>query len=112
MWLIGSETMKRRTGRRVSWLSRLGHHTRLQRCIETMTAHQLENSRRPLLFSLLRGMLRRDRSTPESLPGVFQSIDPGRDRAPAMIVSSERWSRALGTSRKLAARRRSRRGHP
>jgi hypothetical protein len=111
MCLIGSVTMKARTGRRVSWLSGLAHKTQLQRCIETMTVPQLEHSRRPLLFSLLAGVLRGAGSTRESPPGAFPSIDPGRDRASAIIVSSERWGRALATSHKLAARRRSRREH-
>ena len=72
---------------------------------QKMTLDQLEDSRRPLLFSLLPRMLRRDGSTPESLQGAFGYIDQGRDRAPAIIVSSQRWNRALATSRKLAARR-------
>jgi hypothetical protein len=74
-----------------------------------MTLAQLEDSRRPLLFSLLPRMLRRDGSTPDSLQRAFASIDQGGDRAPALIVSSERWSRAVATSRKLAARQGARR---
>ena len=75
------------------------------RRIRTMTLDQLEDSRRPLLFSLLPRTLRRDGSTPKFLQRAFGYIDQGRDRAPALIVSSQRWSRALATSRKLAARR-------
>lgn len=103
----------RKTGQRLLWLS-LRTHKRggLQRCLETMTRDQLEDSRRPLLFSLLPRMLRRDGSTPKSLQGAFGHIDQGRDRAPAIIVSSRRWRRALATSRKFAARRAARGGHP
>lgn len=97
--------IRRRTGQRLLWLSRRAHNGGLRRCIRTVTLHQLEDSRRPLLFSLLPRMLRSDGSTPASLQGAFGYIAEGRDRAPALIVSSQRWSRALATSRKLAARR-------
>lgn len=66
---------------------------------------QLEDSGRPLLFSLLPRMLRRDGSTPRVLQHAFGTIDRSRDRAPAITVSSRRWRRALATSRRLAARR-------
>lgn len=95
----------RRARERLLWLSGRAHNGGLRRCIETMTLGQLEDSRRPLLFSLLPRMLRRDGSTPKSLQRAFGYIDQGGDRAPAIIVSSQRWNRALATSRKLAARR-------
>ena len=94
-----------RTRERLLWLSRRAHRVGLHHCVETMTLGQLEDSSRPLLFSLLPRMLRRDGSTPGSLQRAFGYIDQGRDRAPAIIISSQRWSRALATSRKLAARR-------
>lgn len=94
-----------RTRQHLVWLSLRAHSGGLHRCVETITLAQLEDSRRPLLFSLLPRMLRRDGSTPDSLPNAFRYIDQGRDRAPAIIVSSERWIRALAASRKLAARR-------
>lgn len=90
---------------RLRWLSRRIHHGGLRRCITTMTLDRLEDSRRPLLFSLLPRMLRSDGSTPKFLQSAFGYVEQGRDRAPALIVSSRRWSRALATSRKLAARR-------
>ena len=99
----------RRATERLLWLSRRAHSGGLRRCVETMTLGQLEDSRRPLLFSLLPRMLRRDGSTPALLPRTFGYIDQGRDRGPALIVSSQRWHRALATSRKLAARRARRR---
>lgn len=98
-------SISRRAKERLLWLSRRTHSGGLRRCVETMTLDQLEDSRRPLLFSLLPRMLRRDGSTPESLQRKFEYVDQSRDRAPAIIVSSQRWSRALATSRKLAARR-------
>jgi hypothetical protein len=70
-----------------------------------MTLGQLEDSRRPLLFSLLPRMLRRDGSMPESLERACGYVDQDRDRAPAIIISSRRWNRALATSRTLAAGR-------
>ena len=98
---------------RLRWLLRRAHHGGLRRCIRTMTLERLEDSRRPLLFSLLPRMLRSDGSTPKLLQSAFGYVDQGRDRAPALIVSSRRWSRALATSRKLAARRTARdRNHP
>jgi len=97
--------ISRRARERLLWLSRRAHGGGLHRRIETMTLGELEDSRRPLLFSLLPRMLRRDGSTPESLQGAFGYVDQGRDRAPALMVSSRRWSRALATSRKLANRR-------
>ena len=78
---------------------------RLQKCLATMTLDQLEDSSRPLLFSLLPRMLGRDGSTPRVLRRAFAYLDQGGDRAPAIMVSSRRWSRALATSRMLAARR-------
>ena len=103
--LLQRMRIRRRTGQRLLWLSRRAHSGGLRRCIRTVTLDQLEDSRRPLLFSLLPRMLRSDGSTPKSLRGAFGYIDLSRDRAPALIVSSRRWSRALATSRKLAARR-------
>src|SRR6188508_999065 len=94
-------TFSRRTRERLLWLSRRANSGGLHRCVETMTLDELEDSRRPLLFSLLPRMLRRNGSTPNSLR-TFGRVDDGRDRAPAIIVSSQRWNRALATSRKLA----------
>jgi signal transduction histidine kinase len=87
-------SMSRRTRERLLWLSRRANSGGLHRCIETMTLGQLEDSRRPLLFSVLPRMLRRDGSTPGRLQRAFGYSDHGRDRAPVMMVSSERWSRA------------------
>lgn len=95
----------KRSGRRLRWLSRRAHDVGLRRCLETLTLGQLEDSRRPLLFSLLPRMLRGDGTTPRSLQVAFRYVNQDRDRAPALIVSSQRWSRALATSRRLAARR-------
>ena len=97
--------IRRRNRERLLWLSRRANGGGLHRCVETMTLSQLEDSRRPLLFSLLPRMLRPDGSAPGRLQRAFGYIDQGRDRAPAIIVSSQRWNRALATSRKLAARR-------
>ena len=97
-------SIRTRTRERLLWLSRRargGEHSG----VETMTLDQLEDSRRPLLFSLLPRMLRSDGSTPRLLRRAFGYIDQSRDRAPSIVVSSQRWSRALATSRKLAARR-------
>ena len=91
--------------RRLRWLSQRARNGGLRRCIRTVTLDQLEDSRRPLLFSLMPRMVRRDGSTPKSLQRTFGYVDQGHDRAPALIVSSQRWSRALATSRSLAARR-------
>lgn len=104
-YLARLEATGRPTRERLLWLSRRAHGCVLHRCVETITLDQLEDSRRPLLFSLLPRMLRRDGGAPESLQGAFGYIDQGRGRAPAMIVSGQRWSRALATSRTLAARR-------
>ncbi|HEX7706842.1 MAG TPA: hypothetical protein VF701_10340 [Thermoanaerobaculia bacterium] len=100
--------INRRARERLLRLSRRAKDGELPRCIETMTLGQLEDSRRPLLFSLLPRMLRGDGSTPESLQRRFGYVDEGRDRASAIIVSSQRWSRALATSRELARRTRGR----
>lgn len=97
-------SISRRTRKRLLWLSRRANSS-LHRCVETMTLGQLEDSRRPLLFSLLPRMLRPDGSTPGRLQRAFGYVDQGHDRAPAIIVSSQRWSLALATSRRLAARR-------
>lgn len=94
-----------RTRERLLWLSRRTNSGGLHRCAETITLDQLEDSRRPLLFSLLPRMLRPDGGTPRLLQRAFGYMDQGGDRAPAIIISSQRWSRALATSRKLAARR-------
>jgi hypothetical protein len=102
---------RRRTGQRLQWLSRRAHNDGLRRCIRTVTLEQLEDSQCPLLFSLL--PLRSDGSTLNSVHEVFESIDEGRDRAPALIVSSQRWIDAVAASRKRAARRTERhRGDP
>lgn len=98
-------SISRRARERLLWLSRRTHRGGPRRSVETMTLGQLEDSRRPLLFSRLPRMLRPDGSTPESLQRAFGYIDQSRDRAPAILVSSQRWSRALATSRRLAARR-------
>ena len=97
--------ISRRLRKRLLWLSRRANSGGLYGCAETMTLGQLEDSRRPLLFSLLPRMLRPDGSTPRLLQRAFGYVDQGHDRAPAIIVSSQRWSRALATSRRLAARR-------
>lgn len=110
--LIQRARIRKTTGQRLPWLLRRARKGGLQRCLETMSLQQLEDSRRPLLFSLLPRMLRNDGRTPESLQGTFGYIDQGRDRAPAIIVSSQRWGRALATSRKLAARRAARARKP
>jgi hypothetical protein len=94
-----------RTRQRLLWLSGRARGRGLHRWVESMTLDQLEDSRRPLLFSLLPRMLRRDGSTPEFLQRAFGYIDQGGDRAPAIMISSRRWRRALATSRKLASRR-------
>jgi hypothetical protein len=70
-----------------------------------MTLGQLEDSRRPLLFSLLPRMLRHDGGTPRSLQRAFGYIEQGGDRAPAIIISSQRWHAALVKSRRFAAHR-------
>lgn len=70
-----------------------------------MTLGQLEDSRRPLLFSRLPRMLRPDGGAPESLQAAFGYLDQGRDRVTNVLVSSKRWSRALAMSHKLAVRR-------
>lgn len=98
-------SMPGRTRARLLWLSRRVNGGGLHRCAETITLGQLEDSRRPLLFSLLPRMLRPDGTTPSSLQRTFKYADQSRERAPAIIVSSQRWSRALATSRRLAARR-------
>lgn len=94
-----------RASKRLRWLAGRAHDSGLRRRIATVTLDQLEDSRRPLLFSLLPRMLRSDGSTPKSLQSAFGYIDQGRDSAPANIVPGQRWSRALATSRRLAARR-------
>jgi hypothetical protein len=103
--LIPRAGVRKRTKERLRWLSQRAQQSGLHDCVETMTLGQLEDSSRPLLFSLLPRMLRRDGSTPKTLLGVFGYVDLDRDRAPAIIVSSQRWNRALATSRRLAARR-------
>lgn len=95
---------------RLLWLLRRARKSGLQR--RTVTLDQLEDSRRPLLFSLLPRMLRGDGTTPQSLQGAFRYVDQHRDRAPAITVSGHRWRRALATSRRLAARRAARGGEP
>lgn len=97
--------VRKRTRERLRWLSERARQSGLYGCVETMTLGQLEDSSRPLLFSLLPRMLQRDGSTPKSLQIAFGYVDQDRDRGPALIVSSQRWSRALSTSRRLAARR-------
>jgi hypothetical protein len=92
-------------------LSRARDHG-LTRRLETLTLAQLEDSARPLLFSLLPRMLRRDGVPPESLQASFGYLDQGLHRIPATMVSSRRWARALATSRRLAAHRAARRRDP
>lgn len=72
---------------------------------QAMSLGQLEDSRRPLLFSLLPRMLRRDGSTPKFLQGAFRYVDQRGDRAASGSVSNKRWGRALATSLRLARRR-------
>ena len=96
---------RRRTARHLAWLSRLAQKSRLQRFVATVSLWQLEDSSRPLLFSRLPRMLRRDGGTPRSLQRLFGYLDHGSGSAPDTVVSSQRWSRALATSRRLAARR-------
>lgn len=88
---------------RLLWLSRRTDRRPLRGVAESMTLGQLEDSSRPLLFSLLPRMLRSDGSTPRILQRAFGYIEQGRDRAPAIIISSRRWARALETSRRFAA---------
>lgn len=108
---IPRASIPRRTRKRLLWLSRRVNAGGLHRSAETMTLGQLEDSRRPLLFSLLPRMLGPDGTTPSSVKRTFAYADQSRDRAPAIIISSQRWSRALATSRRLAARR-ARNGKP
>lgn len=103
--LVPTAKMRARTRQRLLWLFHRTHRSELQHCVETMTLGQLEDSRRPLLFSLLPRMLRADGRATNSIEKTFRYVDQGRDRAPALIVSSQRWSRALATSRRLATRR-------
>ena len=103
--LMPRARVRKRVGERLLWLSRRAQQARLHDCAETMTLGQLEDSRRPLLFSLLPRMLQRDGSTPKFLQRTFGYLDQDRDRAPAIAVSSQRWNRALATSRRLAGRR-------
>jgi hypothetical protein len=96
--------ISRRARERLLWLSRRVRSGGRPGFVETMTLDHLEDSRRPLLFSLLPRMLRRDGNTPRSLQRAFAYID-GADRAPAIVVSSRRWNRALAKSRQFAASR-------
>jgi len=82
---------------------------RLRHGLGKVTLAELEDSRRPPLFSLLPRMLRRDGSTPKSLQRAFGYVDHDREPEPAVPVSDQRWSRALATSRRLASRRFARR---
>ena len=95
----------RGTGRALRWLSERAQKNRLQKHLATLTLDQVEDSRRPLLFSLLPRMLRGDGTTPEPLRSIFTHLDRRGDRASAMIISSGRWNRALAKSRVMAARR-------
>ena len=88
-------------------LLRLLRHARsgkLGRRRGEMTLAELEDSRRPLLFSRLPRMLRGDGGTPRSV-AAFEYLDRDHENETAGTVSPERWSRALATSRRLAARR-------
>lgn len=102
----------RGTRRALQWLSERAQKNRLQGCIATLTLDQLEDSHRPLLFSLLPRMLRGDGTTPGPLRSVFAHLDRRGDRASAMIVSSRRWSRALAKSRMLRDAHRRSAGDP
>jgi hypothetical protein len=84
-------------------------HGRFRRRAAEVTLAELEDSRRPLLFSLLPRMLRADGSTPKSLQTAFGYIDQAHEQDSAVPVSRQRWSRALATSRRLASRRSARR---
>ena len=68
-----------------------------------MTLGELEDSRRPLLFRRLPRMLGRDGTTPKFVRAAFEYF--GQQKEPGVTVSPQRWSRALETSRRLAARR-------
>lgn len=103
--------ISRRARKLLLALSRRTNSGGLHGGVETMTMEHLEDSRRPLLFSLLPRMLRRDGSTPRSLQRTFRYSD-GADRSSAIIVSTRRWNRALATSRRLAAGRATRREKP
>ncbi len=70
-----------------------------------MTLGELEDSRRPLLFRRLPSMLRRDGTLPKSVRAAFGYLDQDRRKEPAVTVSPQRWSAALETSCRLAARR-------
>lgn len=70
-----------------------------------MTLAELEDSRRPLLLSRLPRMLRGDGSTPRRVQAAFAYLARDRENEPVVTVSPERWSRAIATSRRLAARR-------
>jgi hypothetical protein len=70
-----------------------------------MTLGELEDSRRPLLFRRLPRMLRRDGTIPKSVQAAFGYLDQDQRKEAAVTVSPQRWSRALETSCRLAARR-------
>lgn len=94
-----------RSGQRLQWLVGRAHQDVLRRRRDAVTLDQLEDSRRPILFSQLPRMLRRDGTTPESLQGAFGYVDQSRGGATSTVVSSGRWRRAVAMSRTLAARR-------
>jgi hypothetical protein len=70
-----------------------------------VTLGQLENSRRPLLFSLLPRMLRADGRTADALRNRSLYIENDRAAKPAITVSRWRWNRTLAASRRIARRR-------
>ena len=88
--------ISRRTVQRLQWLSRRARN------LSTTRLDRLEDSQRPLLFSLLPRMLHPDGTTPESLQRAFEYVDKSGDRVSA-LVASQRWSRAIATSRNFAA---------
>lgn len=105
---LGPHVSSSRRRKRLLWLSRRATRGGF-RGVGTMTLSELEDSRRPLLFSLLPRMLRADGTTPRLLQRAFGYIDQDLDRTRAITVSRQRWRRALATSRELAARRARRR---
>jgi hypothetical protein len=66
---------------------------------------QLQNSGRPLLFSLLPRMLRDDGRTAESLQHQFRYVESNAAVIPPAAVSALRWHKALATSRTISRRR-------
>ena len=69
------------------------------------TLGQLENPRRPLLFSLLPRMLRADGRTADALRNRSLYVENDKAARPAVTVSRWRWNRTLAASRRIARRR-------